>query len=150
MKILKYIRAKGYNFKKIIIVGANETGEKMRKILAKNLTYGYKFLGFFDQKNEIENHSIPITGGFDDVQEFIIREKVEEVYVALHIDNIEIINKLTKICEQNLVRIKFIPDFQLYTKSSKVEVAFYENTPVLMLRPEPLELTINRLIKKNI
>jgi len=148
MKILKYIRAKGYNFKKIIIVGANETGEKMRKILAKNLTYGYKFLGFFDQKNEIKNHSIPITGGFDDVQEFIIREKVEEVYVALHIDNIEIINKLTKICEQNLVRIKFIPDFQLYTKSSKVEVAFYENTPVLMLRPEPLELTLNRLIKK--
>jgi len=148
MKILKYIRAKGYNFKKIIIVGANETGEKMRKILAKNLTYGYKFLGFFDQKNEIENHSIPITGGFDDVEEFIIREKVEEVYVALHIDNIEIINKLTKICEQNLVRIKFIPDFQLYTKSSKVEVAFYENTPVLMLRPEPLELTLNRLLKK--
>ncbi|MBL0739310.1 undecaprenyl-phosphate glucose phosphotransferase [Flavobacterium sp. GN10] len=148
MKLLKIIRAKGYNFKKIIIVGANETGEKMRKILAKNLTYGYKFLGFFDQKNETENHSIPITGGFGDIEDFIIREKVEEVYIALHIDKIEIINKITKICEQNLVRIKFIPDFQLYTKSSKVEVAFYENTPVLMLRPEPLELAINRLVKK--
>ncbi|MDY0986376.1 undecaprenyl-phosphate glucose phosphotransferase [Flavobacterium sp. CFBP9031] len=148
MKLLKYVRAKGYNFKKIIIVGANETGEKMRKILAKDLTYGYKFLGFFDQKNELENQSIPIIGGFDDVQDFIIREKVEEVYVALHIDNIKVINELTKVCEQNLVRIKFIPDFQLYTKSSKVEVAFYENTPVLMLRPEPLELAINRLIKK--
>ncbi|WDF62496.1 undecaprenyl-phosphate glucose phosphotransferase [Flavobacterium sp. KACC 22763] len=148
MKLLKNLRAKGYNFKKFIIIGANETGEKMRKILAKNLTYGYKFLGFFDQKNEIENQPIPIIGGFDDVQEFIIREKVEEVYVALHIDHIEIINKLTKICEQNLVRIKFIPDFQLYTKSSKVEVAFYENTPVLMLRREPLELAVNRLIKK--
>ncbi|WP_167511664.1 hypothetical protein [Flavobacterium nitrogenifigens] len=90
----------------------------------------------------------PIIGGFDDVHEFVIREKVEEVYVALHIDHIEIINKLTKICEQNLVRIKFIPDFQLYTKSSKVEVDFYENTPVLMLRREPLELAVNRLIKK--
>ncbi|WP_427874952.1 sugar transferase [Flavobacterium sp. MMS24-S5] len=148
MKLLKYIRAKGYNFKKIIIVGANETGEKMRKILAKDLTYGYKFLGFFDQKNEIENQYIPVIGGFDDVQEFIIREEIEEVYVALHIDNIKVINELTKVCEQNLVRIKFVPDFQLYTKSSKVEVAFYENTPVLMLRPEPLELAINRLLKK--
>ncbi|KAF2517335.1 undecaprenyl-phosphate glucose phosphotransferase [Flavobacterium foetidum] len=145
MKVLKIIRAKGYNFKKIIIVGANETGEKMRKILAKDLTYGYKFLGFFD---EIRQTEIDVRGGFDEVQEFIIKEKVDEVYVALHIDKVDVINKLIKVCEQNMVRIKFIPDFQLYTKSSKVEVSFYENTPVLMLRSEPLELAANRIIKK--
>ncbi|WP_244165338.1 undecaprenyl-phosphate glucose phosphotransferase [Flavobacterium phragmitis] len=149
MKILKEIRAKGYNFKKFVVVGANETGEKMRKILAKNLTYGYKFLGFFDEKNEeLEEMYVPFLGGFDKVQEFIVKEKVDELYVALHIDNVETINKLIKICEQNLVRIKFIPDFQLYTKSNKVEISFYENTPVLMLRQEPLELAINRLVKK--
>lgn len=149
MKTLKYIRAKGYNFKKFIIVGANETGESMRKILAKDLTYGYKFLGFFDEPASNSNFNLqPILGGFDDVQKFILLEQVDEIYVALHIDNIETINKLVKICEQNMVRIKFIPDFQLYTKSSKVEVIFYENTPVLMFRPEPLELAINRLIKK--
>jgi len=149
MKLLKEIRAKGYNFKKIIIVGANDTGEKMRKILAKNLTYGYKFLGFFDEKsNSSTLQSLPITGGFEDIEAFIAKEKVDELYVALHIDNVEVINKIIKICEQNLVRIKFIPDFQLYTKSSKVEVAFYENTPVLMLRPEPLELPANRILKK--
>ncbi|MBO9584143.1 MAG: undecaprenyl-phosphate glucose phosphotransferase [Flavobacterium sp.] len=149
MKVLKEIRAKGYNFKKIIIVGANDTGEKMRKILAKNLTYGYKFLGFFDEKSTSSPSQLfEIAGGFEDIEEFVIKEKVDELYVALHIDNVETINKIIKICEQNLVRIKFIPDFQLYTKSSKVEVAFYENTPVLMLRPEPLELALNRILKK--
>ena len=149
MKVLKYVRAKGYNFKKTIIVGANETGERMRKILAKDLTFGYKFLGFFDEKDAVKNSVLaPILGGFDDVEEFIIKKEIDEIYVALHIDNVETINKLVKICEQNMVRIKFIPDFQLYTKSSKVEVTFYENMPVLMFRPEPLELAINRLIKK--
>ena len=149
MKLLKYVRAKGYNFKKFIIVGANETGEKMRQILAKDLASGYKFLGFFDQQDPaISSALIPINGGFEDVEEFIIKEKVDELYVALHIDNVEIINKLTKICEQNLVKIKFIPDFQLYTKSNKVEVTFYGNTPILMFRKEPLELVINRLVKK--
>ncbi|MFB9076911.1 undecaprenyl-phosphate glucose phosphotransferase [Flavobacterium procerum] len=148
MKVLKIIRAKGYNFKKIIIVGANETGEKMRKILDKDLTYGYKFLGFFDEIIAEHDTKISIRGGFDDVQEFIVKEKVDELYVALHIDKVEIINNLIKVCEQNMVRIKFIPDFQLYTKSNKVEVAFYENTPVLMLRAEPLEIAVNRIIKK--
>ncbi len=149
MKLLKYIRAKGYNFKTFIVVGANESGEKIRKILAKDLTYGYKFLGFFDENinASIVNPS-SVLGGFNAIRQFVTEKKIDEMYVSLHIDNIEIINELTRICEQNMVRIKFIPDFQLYTKSSKVEVAFYENTPVLMFRTEPLELVVNRLAKK--
>jgi len=149
MKLLKYIRSKGYNFRNIIIVGANDTGERMRKILAKDLTYGYRFLGFFDEKvDPFAFISSPVLGGFDAIEEFVINEKVDEMYVALHIDNITVINKLTQICEHHMVRIKFIPDFQLYTKSNKVEVSFYDNTPVLMFRPEPLEFTVNRLMKK--
>lgn len=147
MKLLKEIRSKGYNFKKIIIVGANETGERMQKILAKDLTYGYKFLGFFDDKTET-SVSDNILGNFDAIEDFILKENVDEMYVALHIDKIQVINKLIKICEQNMIRIKFIPDFQLYTKSNKVEITFYENTPVLMLRREPLEFAVNKLIKK--
>lgn len=147
MKLLKEIRSKGYNFRKIIIVGANETGERMRKILAKDLTYGYKFLGFFDE-NADPVFADQVLGGFDAIEDFIVEKEVDEMYVALHIDNIEIINRLVKVCDQNMVRIKFIPDFQLYTKSSKVEITFYENTPVLMLRREPLEFAVNKLLKK--
>ena len=149
MKLLKYIRAEGYNFKTFIVVGANESGERIRKILAKDLTYGYKFLGFFDEKADTEIvDPNSVLGNFEDVRKFVVEKKIDEMYVSLHIDKIEIINELTRICEQNMVRIKFLPDFQLYTKSSKVEVAFYENMPVLMFRTEPLEFAINRLSKK--
>lgn len=149
MKLLKYIRTQGYNFKTFIVVGANESGEKIRRILAKDLTYGYRFLGFFDDNiNPQIIDSSSVLGGFDAIREFVSEKQIDEMYVALHIDNIEIINELTRICEQSMVRIKFIPDFQLYTKSSKVEVTFYENTPVLMFRTEPLEFAVNRLAKK--
>lgn len=148
MKVLKGVRAKGYNFKNVIIIGANDTGEHMRKILSKDLTYGYHFMGFFDDKvDPFAFISSPILGGFNDIQDYIIKNNVDEMYIALHIDDLKIINQLTEICERHMVRIKFIPDFQLYTKSRKVEISFYENTPVLMLRKEPLELTINRLAK---
>ncbi|WP_225318060.1 undecaprenyl-phosphate glucose phosphotransferase [Flavobacterium luteum] len=149
MKILKYVRAKGYNFRNVIIVGANDTGEHINKLLSKDLSYGYRVLGFFDDHvDPFSFISTPLLGGFDDIPEFIVNHKIDEMYIALHIDNIKIINKLTALCERNMIRIKFIPDFQLYTKSRKVEISFYENTPVLMLRKEPLELTINRLEKK--
>jgi len=149
MKLLKYVRAKGYNYSNVIIVGANDTGEHIRKILSKDLTYGYRVLGFFDDKvDPFAFISSPILGGFDAIQDYLIKNNIDEMYVALHIDNIKIINQLTDLCERYMVRIKFIPDFQLYTKSRRVEISFYENTPVLMLRKEPLELTLNLLLKK--
>lgn len=150
MKFLKYIRIQGYNFKNVIIVGANDAGENMRKILSKDLTYGYRILGFFDDKvDPFAPIGAPILGGFDAIQEYISTNNIDEMYIALHIDYIKIIQQLTALCERNMVRIKFIPDFQQYTHSRKVEITFYENTPVLMLRKEPLEGTLNRLFKKN-
>ena len=149
MKFLKFIRSKGYNFKNVIIVGANEAGNNIRKILSKDLTYGYRILGFFDNHSDYSSQlSLPLLGGFDAIENYIVNEKVDEMYVALHIDHIKTINKLTALCEHNMVRIRFIPDFQQYTWSSKVEISFYENTPVLMLRKEPLEGTLNLLFKK--
>ncbi|WP_317048807.1 undecaprenyl-phosphate glucose phosphotransferase [Flavobacterium nitrogenifigens] len=149
MRFLKYVRSEGYNFRNVVIVGANDKGERIRKILAKNLTYGYRFLGFFDEK---ENISVTtpdrVLGGFDDVQNYLAKVDVDEMYIALHIDNVNVINRLIDICEHHMVRIKFIPDFQLYTKSSRVEISFYENTPVLTSRREPLEYAVNRLLKK--
>ncbi|WDF62499.1 undecaprenyl-phosphate glucose phosphotransferase [Flavobacterium sp. KACC 22763] len=149
MRFLKHVRSKGYNFRNIVIVGANDKGRRMRKILAKNLTYGYRFLGFFDEnQNSSDSASDSILGGFNDIQNYMAKVHVDEMYIALHIDNVNIINYLIDICEHHMVRVKFIPDFQLYTKSSRVEISFYENTPVLMSRREPLEYAINRLLKK--
>ncbi|MFE3869280.1 undecaprenyl-phosphate glucose phosphotransferase [Flavobacterium sp. LS2P90] len=151
MKFLKYIRSEGYNFKTVIIVGANDAGENIRRILSKDLTYGYRILGFFDDTvDPFARVSLPVLGKFVDIQDYISTNNVDEMYIALHIDNIKIIHQLTALCERYMVRIKFIPDFQQYTRSRKVEITFYENTPVLMLRKEPLEGSLNRLLKKTV
>lgn len=149
MKILKYIRSQGYNFKKVIIVGANETGEEMHKILSSDLSYGYRIMGFFDDTVDSKLAlSSPVLGGFESIKNYIIKENLDEMYVTLSIDHIKVIKELTELCERYMVRIKFIPDFRLYTLSSKVEIEFYENIPVLGLRREPLEFVINELLKK--
>jgi putative colanic acid biosynthesis UDP-glucose lipid carrier transferase len=150
MELLKYARAQGYNFRKVVIVGANTMGERMNRILSKDLAYGYKVLGFFDDDTITTTSKTSILGTINEVEAYLCNEKVDEMYVALHIDEIDVINKLTLLCERHLVRIRYIPDFQLYTKTNRVQVSFYGNgnIPVLMLRKEPLELTFNRLLKK--
>lgn len=150
MQILKYVRAQGYNFRKVVIVGANATGERMNRILSKDLTYGYRMMGYFD--DEIDSDTVlkaPVLGGFDDIENYLSSEKIDEMYVALHIEKIDVINRLTALCERYMVRIKYIPDFQQYTKSHRVQISFYGNgnVPVLMLRKEPLEIPLYRIIK---
>lgn len=151
MKVLKYIRAQGYNFRKVIIVGANEAGERMHRILSKDLTYGYRVMGFFDDKKDSDvSLMVPVLGRFEDIEAYLSSENIDEMYVALHINELDIINQLTSVCERYMVRIRYIPDFQQYTKSSRVQVSFYGNgnVPVLMLRKEPLEIPLHRIIKQ--
>jgi len=148
MKVLKCVRTKGYNFRNVVIVGGNDTGNTISKFLSKDLTFGYHILGFFDNTNTTAAITSPFLGGFDSIEDYVLNQKVDEMYVTLHIDQIKIINQLTALCERYMIRIKFIPDFQQYTKGNKVQIAFYGNIPVLTLRKEPLESAFNRLIKK--
>ena len=149
MKLLKYIRSRGFNFRKVVIVGANAMGERMNRILSKDLTYGYRVMGYFDDECDGTELKAPVLGKFEDIEHYLATEKIDEMYVALHIDKIDVINTLTKLCERYMVRIRYIPDFQQYTKTNRVEVSFYGNgnIPVLMLRKEPLEINLNRIIK---
>lgn len=151
MKFLKYLRTQGFNFRKVIIVGANSMGERMNRILSKDLTYGYQVVGFFDDNIDMDEIlNAPVLGAFNDVEQYLSTNDIDEMYVALHINNIEVINQLTLLCERYMVRIRYIPDFQQYTKTNRVQVSFYGNgnIPVLMLRKEPLELPINRITKQ--
>jgi putative colanic acid biosynthesis UDP-glucose lipid carrier transferase len=149
MKVLKSIRSRGYNFRKVVIVGANATGERMNRILSKDLTYGYRVMGFFDDESDDTALMAPVLGKFEAIENYLATEKIDEMYVALHINKIEVINQLTTLCERHMVRIRYIPDFQQYTKSNRVAVSFYGNAniPVLMLRKEPLEINMNRILK---
>ena len=150
MKVLKRIRALGYNFRKVVIVGANAMGERMNRILSKDLTYGYRVVGFFDDEPDGSELKAPLLGGFAEVEDYLANQKIDEMYVSLHINKIDNINQMTALCERYMVRIRYIPDFQLYTKTNRVAVSFYGNAniPVLMLRKEPLEANLNRIVKQ--
>ena len=149
IKLLKFARSIGYNFKNVVVVGANPLGIKIAEILSKDLSLGYKVVGFFDDdKDKKIKLSSPILCDFNGIEKYLLTHKIDEMYIALHINDVDEISRMIKLCERNMIRIKFIPDFQQYTKTRKVVIDFYENTPVLMLRKEPLELPINRLLKK--
>lgn len=148
LKLLQHIRKLGYNFRTVVIIGANEVGEQIHQSLVKDLSYGYKVLGFFSDEITAKTITAPLLGFIIELEEYLQQNKVNEMYVALRTEDASSIPHLQYLCEKYMVRIKFVPDFSEYTKASRVEIVFYDNVPVLTFRREPLEYPVNRILKR--
>lgn len=151
LKFLKYARALGYNFRNVIIIGFNKNGKQIYKVLSSDLSFGFRVNGFFEDhpSDILEDNNFKVLGKIHELESYLQMNKIDEMYIALTMNESERIEQLIKLAEKYMVRMKFIPDFHVYTRARKVTIDFYDNTPVLMLRKEPLELPLNRLLKKS-
>jgi len=148
MQILKYFRRRGFNYKNVIIIGMGKSGLNIYSFLSKDLSLGYRILGFFDDNPEDYFKKFSVLGRISNVKQFLENNQVDEVYVTLSDYHESIIREIIDVCESNLIRIKFVPNFNRYTQTRRVSVDFYGNIPVVSLREEPLESPINRIIKR--
>lgn len=150
-RALKYARSKGYNYRKVIVVGRNEVANKMVIELESDLSLGYRVVAQFGEREEApftDSDSLRHFGRIEELESFLASQEIHEMYVALNADKPEIIRHMIFLAEKYMLRIKFIPHFYSYTKTRRVSIDFYGNIPIMMLRKEPLEIWYNRILKK--
>lgn len=143
-KILKAYRSRGFNFKKVVILGCNETGKRLLEEMNSDSGYGYKVLGMFDSRDKAEGFD-SYMGELDDVQQFIKEYNVDEMYCALTGD--DVIKKMINLAETNAVDFFYLPHFgrgvvRLFSLDSVGRV------PVMSIRSNPLNKLGNRFIKR--
>lgn len=146
---LKRYRAKGGNYRRVIIVGTNRSAQHLMEELREHNEFGYKFFGYFDDNPQA---SFPVKGGLEDVKDFCLHNHVDELYCSLsQSDHAEYIDKLMNFCDDNLIRFRIVPEFTEYIsrRFRRVNIEFYGDTPVLTMRPEPLDNLYNRLQKRS-
>lgn len=152
IKILRFYRSKGFNTRKVIIVGAGATGQEFRKMLSNKLEYGYNFLGFFDDEPErFPALKDLIIGNVEEAKQFSINNNVDEIFCALPYKQEEKVRDLVEFGDNNLIRLKIVPDFSRFLTHQlfRVDIDHYGIFPVLTIRSEPLENYINRIVKRS-
>jgi putative colanic acid biosynthesis UDP-glucose lipid carrier transferase len=145
--LLKLIRSFGGNFKQVIVVGAGAAGNQIYTYFRQDIASGYKFLGFFDDNPSNCVHSDLVRGSVNDVKQFVLKNKVDEIFCALPLTATKKIRELMSFADNHFVRFRIVPDFRGFL-NKKVNMAFYDQVPVLTVRSEPLESTLNRFIKR--
>lgn len=144
---VKMYRRKGYNFKRVIIVGAGKNGMELYRVMKDELAYGFNVLGFFDDNLKLKEILPNFIGTTGNVEEFVMANDVDEIYCTLPGTQDTKILRLMNFAEKHMIRFYIVPEFYRNIKRSMI-LEMMESIPLLSLRKEPLLLFHNRILKR--
>ncbi|MEW6111569.1 MAG: exopolysaccharide biosynthesis polyprenyl glycosylphosphotransferase, partial [Thermodesulfobacteriota bacterium] len=145
---LRWMRRRGLNERRVLIVGAGVLGvEIVDRLLAERWT-GFKAVGFLDDdasKWGANFHQTPVLGGINDVDDWVRREDVDEIWIALPLRVEQRVREVLHLLRHSTVSIRFVPDifsFRLLNHKMSEVVGL----PIIDLASSPMT-GVNRLIK---
>ncbi|MBK8343142.1 MAG: undecaprenyl-phosphate glucose phosphotransferase [Bacteroidetes bacterium] len=145
---LKRYRARGGNYRRIIVVGTTNASLQFVKEIQEHNEFGYRFMGYFDDP---ETSMAEVTGSLHEVKAYCTENNIDEIYFALQpSDMTNYVDDLMEFSNDKLIRFRIVPEFSNYISKQfkKVNIEYYGNTPILSIRPEPLDNIYNRLQKR--
>ena len=145
---LKMYRRRGYNFKRIVIVGAGKNGMELYRVMKDDLSYGFNILGFFDDNYSLKAVLPNYLGVTAEVERFVLANDVDEIYCTLPGTSDEKIVRLLNFAEKHMIRFYIVPEFYRNLKKSLV-MEVMESIPLLTIRREPLQAAYNRAVKRS-
>ena len=129
----------------LIIVGITENSQILVEYINQHPSLGYKIIGFVDDVYP-HNFKDQYLGNIKQL-ELILQEKiVNEIVIALSINDLDKIQSVVKISQDNGKRVMLIPDYYLY--SSKFSLINLGSLPIITLNTIPLDSVELRFFKR--
>jgi Undecaprenyl-phosphate glucose phosphotransferase len=142
---LRVLRRRGYNYRTIIIVGYSKAAKDLKRFFKQHPEYGYRFLGFFDDKNIGKPN---VLGNIADVERFVLENNVDEIYCCPFDLDKNQVARLIDFVDNNLIRMKFLPEPGIFPYKN-LKIDFYDILPILILRSIPLDDALNKVFKRS-
>ena len=141
--LLRYYRNLGKNYRKVIVLGDDDSSKRIRNLFTKKRNLGYKYLGFFTDK-KLTNK----LGNVKEAFQFVLQNNVDEMYCSLKELDKKVLKEITQFANTNDVVLKLIPDSnKLYSKNRNLE--YYQDTMVVLnVEKLPFEFSESRFIKR--
>jgi putative colanic acid biosynthesis UDP-glucose lipid carrier transferase len=146
--LLMRLRARGFNQRRIVIVGAAGLGQEVATRLQAMPWAGLQVVGFFCDEEALRSTSpcgLPVLGRLEELPGFVERESVDQVWLTMPLSEVNRVRSVLHSLRYATVDIRFVPDvFGLRLLNHSVtDVA---GMPVMNLSVSPME-GINRLVK---
>lgn len=138
--LLSEIRRRGFNMRTALILGAGDLGRAVVERLEANREYGIQPVGVLsDDAARIGEAvgTIEIIGRYDELEQIMAERQIDQVYVALPLDQHDEIRPILKTLSTTTADVKVVPDlYQFMTLHGGVEEI--DGIPVVALRHGPV------------
>jgi len=144
---LRHYREKGYNIRRAVVAGVGEMGDRVASWIDDNPWSGAKVVGFFDDWKTGAVKNYPILGTFETLSEYVRRNNIDIVYIAISMKGEEKIQAMLAGLADTTASVYLVPDLFLYDLMLGGNLLYFDETPVISLRETPLQ-GFNSLLKR--
>ncbi len=145
---LMKLRERGFNLRKMIIIGTGKTAQKITEIILKHKIYGYQILGYVKTtKTSKAENSLPILGVMKSLEKIIKEYKPEIIIYAKDYSDGDDFKEIIDICDFENIELKIIPEFVEYI-AAKGRVEGMDGVPIISIRDIPIRMGYNRFLKR--
>lgn len=121
---LDYIRKKGYNKRRIVVLGDENIAHRLVQSFSQHPEYGYDLCDFIseDQVNKLQT---------EELIKKIMSNDPNEIFVCYKQSNNDLLTRLIRLGESQRIKIKVVSD--LILSNNHAQLVTYDNVPVLHL-----------------
>ena len=168
-RIMRTLRAKGFNRKYLLLVGVSESALRFVENLELHDELGYHVIGFFDQyasaraiamdfladdqaaahhlSQELCDHGLLRLGDLDDLDQALNQYIVDHVVLALPNDSSKVLQRMLTTVESHGAHAMLVPDF-VDILPSRPRFDEFAGLPIIDTRYAPLDDIVNASIKR--
>ncbi len=135
----RYMRAQGYNYRSILVVGTGRKAQQFAKVAEEHKEWGLKISGFLvEDKDRVgkEIYGYPVLGAFDDLSEITDRNIIDEVMFLVPYSRLSRIEPLVQFCENKGLRMHLSVDY-FELKLARVKQTELNGFPILTFETTP-------------
>jgi len=133
---LKYLRRRGLNHGRAVIVGTGRTGRLVARTIQENAWTGLEAVGFVDRPGKIEPEILPRLGEIHELDRVVAEHDVDHVFVALPLSRYGELPEVCKVLSNILVEVQLVPDLPQMA-GMKLRMLEVDNVAFLGLRQSP-------------
>lgn len=147
---LKWFRKRGFNKRRVLIVGAGDLGLRVATRFREKASYGYEVIGFLDDlhtNGKYADYGLQILGRTTQLKQVLESNDVDRVIIALPNKAHRKIARVAYTCEQEGVATDIVPDL-FRVVQPVTNVINFNGIPMVSIRKTPVDTWSYRVLKR--
>ena len=139
----------GLGLKRVLVAGTGELARHVADKVLEHGEYGYQIAGFVDDSagsDTIGYRGLPVLGQVSEAAELIQREQIDQLYVALPLEEHAKMLDLIEVANREGIEIKVVPDL-LQVIALRARLEDLDGVPIININDIPLQ-GLNSLVKR--